>query len=117
MIKIRRKTFETNSSSTHSITMCSKDDFDRWVNGELYWDRYGNGYEKGSFLSYEELDKLYHKDPTYSSKYTLEDFMEGDAIYTYERYMDEIDFETFQETYTTPNGEKVVAFGYYGFDG
>lgn len=34
---IRRNTFETNSSSTHSITMCSESDFDKWKNGELYY--------------------------------------------------------------------------------
>ena len=32
--QIRRGVFETNSSSTHSITMCMKSDYDRWSNGE-----------------------------------------------------------------------------------
>ena len=34
---IRRGTFETNSSSTHSITMCKESDFDKWKNGEMYF--------------------------------------------------------------------------------
>lgn len=33
--QIRRGVFETNSSSVHSITMCSDSEFDRWENGEL----------------------------------------------------------------------------------
>jgi len=31
--QIRRSVFETNSSSTHSITMCSNTDFEKWENG------------------------------------------------------------------------------------
>ena len=34
---IRRGTFETNSSSTHSITMCSGNEYDAWMAGELYF--------------------------------------------------------------------------------
>lgn len=33
MLNIRRNTFETNSSSTHSMVIAMKDDFDKWVNG------------------------------------------------------------------------------------
>ena len=33
--QIRKGVFETNSSSTHSLVMCLKSDFDRWNNGEV----------------------------------------------------------------------------------
>lgn len=83
---IRRGTFETNSSSTHSITMCKESDFDKWKNGELYYcnddgnfydeegrikiikehiiyDRaeYDNGNKtyKGVTVPYSEVEKLY----------------------------------------------------------
>ena len=36
MKTIRIGTFETNSSSTHSITMCMKDDYKKFKNGEMY---------------------------------------------------------------------------------
>ena len=49
---IRRGTFETNSSSTHSITMCKESDFDKWKNGEMYWDRWNE-----SLVSKEEVEK------------------------------------------------------------
>ena len=31
--QIRKGVFETNSSSTHSLTICLKSDFDRWNRG------------------------------------------------------------------------------------
>ena len=36
--QIRRSIFETNSSSTHSITMVSGSEYDKWKNGELLYD-------------------------------------------------------------------------------
>lgn len=44
MLKIRHNVFETNSSSTHSITMCTKDQYEQWKNGELYWYRWGESF-------------------------------------------------------------------------
>ena len=38
--QIRRGVFETNSSSVHSLTMCMESDFNKWVAGELVWDRW-----------------------------------------------------------------------------
>ena len=34
--QIRRGVFETNSSSTHSLTMCSRDTYSKWERGEVY---------------------------------------------------------------------------------
>ena len=34
--QIRRGTFETNSSSVHSLTMCMKSDYDRWESDNLF---------------------------------------------------------------------------------
>lgn len=53
MQTIRKGVFETNSSSTHSITMCTQDEYDRWKNGELY---YLECAEK--FLTKEERDTM-----------------------------------------------------------
>lgn len=38
--QIRRGVFETNSSSTHSLTMCSEEEFEKWKNGEILFDRW-----------------------------------------------------------------------------
>ena len=56
MISIRRNVFETNSSSTHSITMCTQSDFDKWKNGELYWNRWGQ-----KFITKEEYESELNK--------------------------------------------------------
>ena len=43
--QIRKGVFETNSSSTHSLTMCLKSDYDKWANGELLlYTGWGYGY-------------------------------------------------------------------------
>ena len=40
-------------------------------------------------------------------------------IYAWDEYYEEMgaDFETFHASYKLPDGQKVVAFGYYGYDG
>lgn len=100
MRQIRRNVFETNSSSTHSITMCMKSEFDKWVEGELVWDRWNR--------------ELVLITPT------IKESMENDEreYLTYDQFndWDYIEFETYKSTYTTSNGDKVIAFGYYGHD-
>lgn len=117
-IQIRQGVFETNSSSTHSLTMCSGEEYDRWVNGEVVL--YGGKFislqeavekEKASKWYYGELDNLE----------TLDDEEKGIAlrkyeIYTYENYNDEY-LEWFEDSYTTKSGERVIVFGQYGYEG
>ena len=119
---IRRGTFETNSSSTHSITMCKESDFDKWKNGEMYWDRWNE-----SLVSKEEVEKEMAKlkeefiseHPDYDKddidwEEQLEDYLNSDKeYYTYEEFnnYDYIEYETFEDSY-----DGVVAFGYYGQD-
>lgn len=38
-IKIRRGVFETNSSSVHSLVMCTDDDYYKWKKGEILYDK------------------------------------------------------------------------------
>ena len=53
---IRNRVFETNSSSTHSITMCMKSDYDKWKDGKLYF------WECASkFVTKEERDEILRK--------------------------------------------------------
>lgn len=119
---VRRGTFETNSSSTHSITMCKESDFDKWKNGEMYWDRWNE-----SLVSKEEVEKEMAKlkeefiseHPDYDKddidwEEQLEDYLNSDKeYYTYEEFnnYDYIEYETFEDSY-----DGVVAFGYYGMD-
>ena len=58
MRQIRRGTFETNSSSTHSLTMCSGSDYDAWERGETYFVKYQmtsiSAYADKEFVTFEE---------------------------------------------------------------
>lgn len=126
MKTIRRNTFETNSSSTHSMTMCSDEEFNKLVRGELYIETWS-----GEICSKEEYEKEqselrkrfeeYYPKPTYNIQdweENLEDYLYNESeITTFEKYMEDEYLEYYQNSYTTPNGEKVWAFGKYGYNG
>lgn len=101
MKQIRRNVFETNSSSTHSITMCMESEFDRWVAGELVWDKWDDELIP---ITPEIQDKMNRR---YSRYLTYDQFNDWEYL----------EFETFETSFTTPGGERVVSFGYYGYDG
>ena len=96
---VRMGTFETNSSSTHSITMSTKEDFKKWENGELVYD------DCEDILIPVE-NKLSEEKQWLDNQYkTPAEFFDNDY------------YETFKEVYKSPTGEEIVAFGYYGYDG
>lgn len=127
MKTVRLGTFETNSSSTHSITMCMESDYEKWKNGEMYWHRWND-----ELVSKEEVEKEMAKlreefiadNPDFDEnneewKEELEQYINEDKMYyTYEEFndYDYIEYETFVDIFETPQGEKVVSFGYYGSD-
>lgn len=120
--QIRRGVFETNSSSTHSLTMMMKSDYDRWQREQLYLYEGSYGWE--------------FKKPVKNNLYTKDEVMEFVKSNKYYHGEEEIDneiirdmgfvswddegsdyLEGFYEEFTTPSGETVVAFGEYGYDG
>ena len=54
--QIRRNIFETNSSSTHSLTMCSEEEFEQWKNGKVLFDEDGETFVKASELSNKDKE-------------------------------------------------------------
>lgn len=100
MVKIRRGVFETNSSSTHSMTMCSREEYDEWRSGKRVYD-------------YEE-EKLVLLDALSDDERAL---IDEDRYFTYNGYDDYVssDYELFEDSYLTKTGEEVFAFGYYGY--
>lgn len=119
-VQIRRGVFETNSSMTHALTLCTADDFYKWQEGEMYWNRWD---ERLQYV--DEVNKILEEDykdakersPEYYEEETFDDeFRRDNGFITYEEYCDEMDYETFDDSFTTPNGETVYAFGYYGHD-
>lgn len=123
MIQIRRNTFETNSSSTHSITICSEDTYNDWVNGKCRWIRWASkGKEfinEEDIISYLESQynvnraELEYMRDTDSEKF--DSYLEEWDLYSFERYQ-YIEHEDYVERHTTPSGDNIVAFGYYGYD-
>lgn len=101
-VSVRRCLFETNSSSVHSVTMCSKSDYDKWINDKLYFDKWSD-------MLIPDSDKIQkdRKENGYDTQYlTYNEFCD----YEY------LPHEIFEKTTTTEHGDTVVAFGYYGFD-
>ena len=42
MLQIRKGVFETNSSSTHALILCTQEEYDKLVTHELFWDVEGD---------------------------------------------------------------------------
>lgn len=123
MVQIRRGVFETNSSSVHSLTMCSGEQYEKWESGEvLYWkgrDKFGTKediIEELKTMRYSWSKELCYPDVNWENENDVNDVFSDEEIQTCEDFFDNEWFETFEESYITPNGEKVVAFGYYGHD-
>ena len=125
MRQIRHGVFETNSSSTHSLTMCSDDEFTKWKNGEiLFWCDYDKFVVKESIIETLKNERycygnkeIIYPDVNWDDEDEVNDVFYEAGVKTYEDFFDDSYFETFKDSYVTPNGEKVIAFGYYGYDG
>lgn len=155
MKTIRNNVFETNSSSTHSLTIVPEEEFEKFKNCDLLLDycafvsaedEYKNVMEnlescennmsddyratyktELTFEKFKEvLSKLcygdlsyYHREGAREDIQTHYDAVKaalGEDIVTY-RTMGGEEYETFERHYTTKSGDKIVAFGYYGYDG
>ena len=155
MKTIRYNVFETNSSSTHSLTIVDEDEFEKFKNCDLLLDyhtfvnaedEYKNvmdnleNYEDNMSDEYREtykteltlekfkevLSKLscndlsyYHREDAREDIQTHFDAVKaalGEEIETYDTMGGE-EYETFERHYTTKSGDKIVAFGYYGYGG
>lgn len=133
-IQIRQGVFETNSSSTHSITMCESSSFKKWKDGELYINLNKEGDEQ--FLL-TDVAKKWNKDfilnnhdkITWFTKENYEDYETDELGYvidcSYARYC-YISYnqwctmfncyDIYSNDYETKSGDKITAFGYYGHD-
>lgn len=103
MRQVRQSVFETNSSSVHSLTMCSSQQMQDWKDGKIFYHK----YHREEWV--KSTPELLAMDPEERN---------DDSLYTYEEYWQNIEdsweFEGFEDSFTTPNGETVYAFGYYG---
>jgi len=104
MKTIRQGIFETNSSSTHSISIVTQELFDKWKKGEVLYDY--------------NTEKLFEVDKSIIEQIKLDQY-ESDYFLTYDEYFNnfESELESYIKNYKTPNGEELVVFGKYGYDG
>lgn len=120
MIVIRQGVFETNSSSVHSIAIVTQENYDSWGSENPYFDG-------KSFYSFSELKDLLMEDEYFREEVELlqlngvelkeeelSKLFKNYGYYTLENFGE--DYERFEEYFTTPNGDEMVAFGYYGRD-
>ena len=136
MKQIRRGVFETNSSSTHSVTVCTEDEYNKWKRGELLYDRYKKCFIEATDLSdyekeqaeeyYNVLKNVYWKDweqlseeelKQWYSRYAKEKLHKNGNTQTYDEYSHDYDLNHYEEHDTTPSGDKTIIFGKYGHDG
>lgn len=125
---VRKGTFETNSSSSHSLTILTKEKWDDFENTDKYLAAFdGNLYLVDDLI--KEMKEDAKKNPSrYENIVDLNDrascinFLRSDLdrYYTFEEW-GEYDvwsdcLESYAESFTTPSGDEMIAVGYYGCD-
>lgn len=127
MKTIRANTFETNSSSTHSMVILTEEQNNQLRNGQLYLT---NKYDE-DLITKEERDAIFYEAiENYNKEYpqdtivTIEDFMETD-YYLDNRSEFPCDIDEWADreylaydytNYTSPSGDKLVIHVVYGSD-
>lgn len=126
-VQIRQGVFETNSSSVHSMTMCLESEYQAWLEGKMKYRK--DASDKEQFLSNEEADAWNMEEMDLREGETFEeawkeliaDKYDVGGFYLTAEEFEEITeddyYETFEQVFETPSGEKVRAFGYHGYDG
>ena len=112
---IRAGVFETNSSSTHSLCICTEEDFDKWKKGELYYDYYSDKLISLEKIPLEERRLVVLDEDAEENEDLYDEIM--DAKDDYRVYDKENGYlEWYDRKFTTPSGDKMIAFGWYGHD-
>ncbi len=123
MIQIRRSVFETNSSSTHTLTMCDDSTYQAWEAGKVGM-RYG--YSNPVFKPIDEILAEIREELNEEEYQELLELRDADSSEFYEQ-LSELGWDTdayysdcdtltyFHSEFTTASGEKVHAFGQFGY--
>lgn len=104
-VTVRQGTFETNSSSTHSLSVYNTERFNAFKNGELYIDYYND-----AFITEDELRERYNAAVSEKGDYPIEDWMRDEAIFDYSTYSDM--YEVLTEEIEDAGVTAVSIFGY-----
>ena len=109
---IRHSVFETNSSSVHTLTMCSGDELEQWKKGEILFRPFPE-----EFCPVDKIDPklIYSKDIEGEDDY---DENQRDMLYhDYKSYFDYIEECLGHESFVykkSIKGVEAVCFGYFG---
>ena len=126
--QVRLGVFETNSSSTHTLTICTKKEYDKWKNGKTVLDEWTNKFvdieeltDKEMQSYYESMRKPYYKDykdlDTFEKQTLKEEYIRNEVNgTTYLDWVDDDDLETYTENYISESGDTIVVFGKYGYN-
>ena len=131
MLQVRRNVFETNSSSTHSLCLCTKDEYNKWTDESntslVFYKNVGRLIPlsdakekiiriKQRYDDQEEINRINSMSEEELYKFVTDDYY----FYSYKMYQDQEDDEAteiYYDEFTTPKGDTVVMFGYEGYDG
>lgn len=124
MLNIRANTFETNSSSVHTICITDYNIYKQWVDGELYYNLESRWNDFPEFVSYEEAKEY---DPNFPypeecDRWENWEYQDSEKDYhekifiTFEQFFNNWNYNFYDEEYTTDSGDRIKVFGYYGQD-
>lgn len=145
MKQIRKNVFETNSSSTHTLAICTEDEYKDWQAGKLLFNKWNETFVKNSIKitkqDREEAQRHYNqgKGKYYKDWFELTDAEREEYIYnyiaqqrrqeksfsfeedglTYQEFMQNCNndgLETETSHYTSPSGDKLVITCAYGYN-
>lgn len=123
----RKSVFETNSSSTHSISVFDTSDFDKFQKGELYYDPDSDSLvseEKAKKLTIDILKRYTYFEESELNLLSIEKLFELDEVKDY-RYDFPQNYDMFCEeeyleidtcNYKSKSGDKITIFCKYGYN-
>lgn len=145
MKQIRKNIFETNSSSTHTLAICTEDEYKDWKDGKLLFNKWNETFVKNS-IKITKQDKVeaeeryntckgkYYKDWSELTEAEREEYtynyiaqqrrqekslsFEEDGL-TYQEFIQNCNndgLETETSHYTSPSGDKLVITCAYGYN-
>lgn len=145
MKQIRKNVFETNSSSTHTLAICTEDEYKDWKDGKLLFNKWRETFVKNSIKitkqdrkeaerCYTQYKGKYYKDWSELTDAEREEYtynhiaqqrrqekslsFEEDGL-TYQEFMQNCNndgLETETSHYTSPSGDKLVITCAYGYN-
>ena len=108
-----------------------KSDQNKWEKGEFLFFK-GSGwcypennkphencfYTKDEAIAFEKLSRYApSEDFDWNDEKAVMDMLHNNEWFDYDYFWDYFceEFDTFKESLTTPNGEEIISFGYYGY--